>query len=76
MQLPRHRQMPLKYRSRTDIIANVLETANGKLIIWSNILYSIFLSRRQLKGYVALLIQNDLLKYDPDNKTYKTQQRE
>ena len=64
--------MDLKYRSKTDIVASILESANGNWVIQTKVIYNAFLSHRQLKEYIPFLVENSLLEYNPDNQTYKT----
>jgi predicted transcriptional regulator len=54
--------MAMKYRSRTDITAQILEAANGG-VTKTKIMYKAFLSYAQLKEYLAVLIENGLLEY-------------
>lgn len=67
--------MLVKYRSKTDVIARILEVANGNWVIQTKILYEGLLSYSQLKEYLLLLIENDLLEYKPENQTYKTSEK-
>jgi predicted transcriptional regulator len=52
----------MKYRSRTDIVGLMLEAANGGSTK-TKIMYKAFLSYAQLKEYLTLLLQNNLLEY-------------
>jgi predicted transcriptional regulator len=61
----------MKYRSRTDIVAQVLEAANGGATK-TKIMYRAFLSYAQLKEYLSVLVANDLLDYNKGEGTYKT----
>ena len=67
--------MPLKYRSRVEIIAQILQAANGHHITKTRIMYSVFLSYEQLKEYLAILIENGLLEYWEGTQTYKTAEK-
>ncbi len=58
----------MKYRSRTDITAQILEAANGG-VTKTKIMYKAFLSYAQLKEY---LIENGLLEYIEGEQVYKT----
>jgi predicted transcriptional regulator len=51
------------YRSRTELASNILEAANGGATK-SKIMYRAFLSHGQLKEYLQMLIQNDLMASD------------
>jgi predicted transcriptional regulator len=48
------------YRNRTELASNILEAANGGATK-TKIMYRAFLSYAQLKEYLAMLIQNDLM---------------
>ena len=61
----------MKYRSRTDITAQILEAANGG-VTKTKIMYRAFLSYAQLKEYLSVLVENDLLEYVEGEQVYKT----
>jgi predicted transcriptional regulator len=64
----------MRYRSKTDIIASMLEAArNGGTK--TKIMYSSFLSYHQLRSYLELVISNNLLAYDSTKELYKTTDR-
>ena len=65
----------MKYRSRVDIITQILATANGCKAKKSKILYSAFLNYAQMKEYLTLLTKTDLLHYDLDTQTFKTTEK-
>ena len=61
-------------RSRTEIVGNILDAANGG-ISKTKIMYQAFLSYGQLKEYLSILIENNLIEYvDGDNK-FKTTEK-
>jgi predicted transcriptional regulator len=62
----------MRYRSRTEIISQILDTANGGGITKTKLMYKVFLSHDQLKEYLTVLSQSDLLSYDFVNRTFKT----
>jgi predicted transcriptional regulator len=64
-----------KYRSRTDIISQILETANGNSATRSKMMYKAFLSYSQLKEYLTVLTECDLLSYDLETHTFKTTEK-
>lgn len=64
----------MKYRSRTDIAALILEAADGGAAK-TKIMYKAFLSYAQLKEYLALLLQNGLLEYLEGEQVYKITQK-
>ncbi|MGA7042308.1 MAG: winged helix-turn-helix domain-containing protein, partial [Nitrososphaeraceae archaeon] len=53
----------MKYRSRTDIVGLILEAANGGGATKTRIMYKAFLSYAQLKEYLTVLLENNLLEY-------------
>jgi predicted transcriptional regulator len=59
------------YRSRTEIISQILDTANSG-ITKTKLMYKVFLSHDQLKEYLAVLTQSDLLRYDFVRRTFIT----
>jgi predicted transcriptional regulator len=65
----------MRYRSRTEIISQILETANGGRATKTKILYKAFLSHAQLKDYLTILTDSDLLRYDLDTQTFKTTEK-
>ena len=61
----------MKYRSRTDIVSQILEAANGGSTK-TKIMYKAFLSYAQLREYVTVRVDNGLLDYNSGEQTYKT----
>jgi predicted transcriptional regulator len=64
----------MKYRSRTEIVSMILEAANGGATK-TRIMYRAFLSYAQLKEYLSVLIENNLLEYLEGIQTYKTTEK-
>ncbi|HKF27367.1 MAG TPA: winged helix-turn-helix domain-containing protein [Nitrososphaera sp.] len=64
----------MKYRSRTDITAQILEAANGG-VTKTKIMYKAFLSYAQLKEYLTVLIENALLEYIEGEQIYRTTEK-
>jgi predicted transcriptional regulator len=62
------------YRSRTDIISQILDIANGG-ITKTKLMYKVFHSHDQLKEYLAVLTQSDLLRYDFVSRTFMTTEK-
>jgi predicted transcriptional regulator len=66
----------MRYRSRTEIISQILEAANGSVnVTKTRLIYKVFLSQSQLKEYLKVLIENELLGYDFVTRTFKTTQK-
>jgi predicted transcriptional regulator len=61
----------VKYRSRTEIVAMILDAANGGATK-TKIMYKAFLSYAQLREYLSVLIENNLIEYIEGSQTYKT----
>ena len=64
----------MKYRRRTEIVAMILEAANGGATK-TKIMYKAFLSYAQLREYLSVLIENSLLEYLEGSQTYKTTEK-
>ena len=66
----------MKYRSRTEIVCNILDATNGGGANKTKIMYFAFLSYNQLNEYLSLLIENNLVEYLDGTKTFKTTEKE
>ena len=64
----------MKYRSRTEIVGNILDAANGGATK-TKIMYIAFLSYAQLKEYLSVLIENNLLEYIDGTHKFKTTEK-
>ena len=64
----------MKYRSRTEILGNILEATNGGATK-TKIMYAAFLSYAQLKEYLSILIDNNLIEYSNGTQTFKTTEK-
>jgi len=64
-----------RYRNRIEIICQILEVANGGVTKKIEIMYKANLSYTQLKEYVMLLAESDLLRYDLDKQTFRTTEK-
>ncbi|MGA9152986.1 MAG: winged helix-turn-helix domain-containing protein [Candidatus Nitrosopolaris sp.] len=62
----------MKYRDRNEIIAQILESANGKRIRLTKIMYDVYLSHAMTREYLVLLIKKGLLEYLDGERTFKT----
>ncbi len=56
-------------------MGKILNYANGGGATKTKIMYSAFLSYSQMKGYLMVLTQNDLLSYDLNTRTFKTTEK-
>ena len=64
----------MKNRDRTEIVAMILDAANGGATK-TKIMYSAFLSYNQLREYLSILIENNLLEYHEGNKILRTTEK-
>ena len=55
-------------------MSNILEAANGG-VTKTKIMYKAYLSYNQLREYLSILIENNLLEYLDGTKTYKTTEK-
>ena len=67
-----HLDNGMKYRDRNEIIAQILETANGNRMRLTKLMYDVFLSHTLTKEYVRLLIEKGLIEYLDGERTFKT----
>ena len=61
-------------RSRTEIAAMILDAANGGETK-TKIMYFAFLSYNQVKEYLSLLIENNLIEYLEGTNKFKTTEK-
>ena len=64
----------MKYRSRTEIVAMILE-ATYRGDSKTKIMYKAYLSYNQLKEYLSILIENNLLEYIEGTRTFRTTEK-
>ena len=64
----------MKYRSRTAITAMILDTTN-KETTKTKIMYNAYLSYNQLREYLSILIENNLIEYLDGTQTFKTTEK-
>ena len=64
----------MKYRSRTDIAGLILEAANGGATK-TKIMYKAYLSFAQLKEYLSMLIEKDLIEHEEGLARYRTTEK-
>jgi predicted transcriptional regulator len=65
----------MKYRSRTDIISQILEVSNGGGATKTKIMYKSCLNYNKLKECLAVLTESGLLSYDVQTVTFKTTEK-
>jgi predicted transcriptional regulator len=64
----------MKYRSRTEIMGMILECARSG-ITKTKIMYKVYLSHAQVKEYIALLQDNELLSYEEGTQLYRLSEK-
>jgi len=64
----------MKNRSRTEIVSMILDAANGGATK-TKMMYIAFLSYNQLKDYLSVLIENNLVEYLEGTRTFKTTEK-
>jgi predicted transcriptional regulator len=66
------KNLDMRYRTRTEIIARILEVASEGTVLKTKIMYGAFLSHQQLKEYLSLLLDRELIQYSKIGQTYRT----
>jgi len=64
----------MKNRSRTEIVALILEAANGGETK-TKIMYNVYLTYNQLKNYLSVMIENNLIEYLEGTHKFKTTEK-
>ena len=64
----------MRYRSRTEITAMILDAAYQE-ITKTKIMYNAYLSYNQLKEYISILLENNLLEYLEGARTFRTTEK-
>jgi predicted transcriptional regulator len=65
----------MKHRNRIEITNEILEAANGGGATRTHIMYKAFLSFVQLREFLTVLTERDLLRYDGETQTFKTTEK-
>jgi predicted transcriptional regulator len=65
----------MKHRSRIEMMSQILEAANGGGATRAKIMYKAFLSFVQLREFLMVLTDSDLLSYDGETQTFKTTEK-
>jgi len=65
----------MKYRSRSEIVGLLLGAANGGGATKTKLMYTAYLSFNQLKEYLTLLVENNLIEYEVGHMTYRTTEK-
>jgi predicted transcriptional regulator len=64
----------MKYKSRTEIVGNILDAANEGTTK-TKLMYKAYISYNQLKEYLTILIENNLIEYIDGTQTFKTTEK-
>ena len=64
----------MKYRSSTEIVAMILDAANGGTTK-TKIMYKAYLGYNQLKEYLTILVENNLIEYIDGAQIFKTTEK-
>jgi predicted transcriptional regulator len=62
----------MKYRNRTDIMAQMLESAAMDAVTKTKIMYRAYVPHEQLSYYIRVLVENDLLSFSQETRYYHT----
>ena len=62
----------MKYRNKTDIIAQMLESASGESLTKTKIMYKAYVPHEQMTYYLQLLVDYSLLHFDKETRHYQT----
>jgi predicted transcriptional regulator len=61
----------VKYRSSTEIVDSMLRSIQSGRATKTQIMYSAYLSYRQLHPYLTLLEERELIKYENGSQTFR-----
>ena len=64
----------MKYRSRTEIVAMILETARSD-VTKTKIMYKAYMSYTQIKEYLSYLQENGLIKCEEGAQLYRVTEK-
>lgn len=65
----------MKYRDKNEIIAQILESANGNRVRLVKIMYDVYLSHTMTKEYIVLLMEKGLIEYLDGERTFKSTEK-
>ncbi len=65
----------MKYRDRNEIIAQILQSANGDRVRLTKIMFDVYLSHSVTRENVRLLIEKGLVEYLDGESTFKTTEK-
>jgi predicted transcriptional regulator len=62
----------MKFRNKTDIIAQMLESASGESLTKTKIMYKAYVPHEQITYYLQVLVDNGLLCLERETRHYRT----
>jgi predicted transcriptional regulator len=65
----------MKYRSRNDIMSQILEAAASGGAAKHKIMYTAYVSYSQMKEYMAVLIEKGMMEYIAEEGKYRTTEK-
>jgi predicted transcriptional regulator len=65
----------MTYKTRTEIMSQILRVANGLGARKTKIMYQAFLGFAQMEEYLRVLTENNLLNYDVNTQIFKTTEK-
>ncbi len=65
----------MKYRSRTEILGQILRCVSSGGCTKTKIMYKAYLSYAQIKEYLKFADEKDLIKYEEGTQLYKVTER-
>ncbi len=65
----------MKYRSRTEILGQILQCASHGGCTKTKIMYKAYLSYAQMKEYLKFSEERDLIKYEEGTQLYRVTER-
>jgi predicted transcriptional regulator len=67
--------MPKKYRTKEEILAQILQIANSHGTHKTRLMYTVYLSYERLKEYLAILVQSGLIESIENTGSYRTTEK-
>lgn len=65
----------MRYMDKNEIIAQILECANGESVRLTKIMYDSYLSHAITREYIGQLIEKGLIDYTDGERTFKTTEK-
>jgi predicted transcriptional regulator len=65
----------LKYRNKTDIVAQMLASATDREVARTRMMSIAYVPHEQATQFLAMLVESGLLMYDQETRLYRTSQK-